>query len=212
MIKQLVSGVKLRLLTIIVGISSTLGIAHSSAATLLNFDLTQNGTGTLPHSATYTISSGSNAYSVTFSAFKNNGNSDTLQYKSTGSNGTGLLPGTGSGYVLLSTAGLSVNDSSVILSMGKAGGWQMYASTSTGTIGTLLIDTTSGLSSVDLLANNYLQYGYLIINTNNIPLTGLSVNAVPEPSTMATLLIGMSILIPSLLKLRKKNFAQKHSF
>jgi hypothetical protein len=204
------------------------GALQTRAATLLNFDFTQNGTGALDKSVTYTVGT----YSVTLTGMKNwgtGGASPTYKLYETVGSGLGINSASDSsldGYAIqFSTAGLALDVSAVTLTISGTGGWQIYVSNSAGIVGGQPYVGGNGAATINLMSaadysnniSNLLVNSYIsIVGTGGpVYISGLSVTSTaapaptPEPGTMASLLIGTAILIPSLLKSRAKKSMQK---
>lgn len=234
MTKQLRNGVKLVIFTIIIGISSILGMTRANASTLLSFDFSQSGTGTLAKTVTYTTGS----YSVTFNGLFNTSGDNSSPLYFSPSTGLGLATYTesnsqvyqgtsinGSGAVQFSTAGLTSDVSSVLLTITGTGTWTIRGSNSPGSIwGSYIGADENGSATIDLANyssysgqtpwNVLSTYAYITVipeSGASIYISGLSVTSTaaqnpsptPEPSTVISLAIGLAILVPSLLKSKK---------
>jgi hypothetical protein len=195
---------------LIVGTLWVFGVTNSRVDTQVIFDFSQQGQGTLPAAETYTVGT----YSITLTGKKEGGYAAAALYYSSLGIGLDETPDhsiSNGTYIQISTAGLSADALSVLLSLNNASGswWQLFGSNDANSIGSYLYGTNT--TSIDLLASNYLQYAYLTIQGGTgTTIAGLSITVddlhqVPEPGITTSLLVGLVILLLSVRRARKQH-------
>ena len=140
-----------------------LSVVPTKAATVINFDFSQSGTGTLQNSVIYTAGS----YSVTVSGLDNIGGNNSAPIYYSPESGLGIADhtkGNGDVYqnpahsitygsaIQISTAGLIADASSVLLTIGGTGNWTIRGSNTPGLVwGSYIDDAHTGPFTIDLV-------------------------------------------------------------